>query len=822
MSLTSINHRVLNYWFAKNFLEETKSIRDGETVVSAGGIYEVGFFSPGSSRKRYLGIWYKKISFQTVVWVANREVPLNHSSGTLKVTNQGILVLLNYDGNIVWSSNSSRPSRNPVAQLLDSGNLVVKEENENNLENLLWQSFDYPCDTLLPGMKLGRNLKTGLDRYLSPWKTPDDPSHGNFTYRYEIGGFPELKLREGSIVRFRSGPWNGMRFSGTTGLKLNPIFTFGVVFNKREVYYGYKLRNSSIPSRMVLSQNGLWQRLNWIDGKQGWDVYTTVQKDNCDNYALKHCSNGCVRKTPLNCSTDGFLKYSEVKLPDSGKSWFNYNINLEECKNLCTKNCSCTAYANLDIRRGGSGCLLWFVDLIDIRMFTEKGQEIFIRMAASELDQTGSIKSNEKKRMTFAVISVLSGAVLIFGVALVMYCWRKTCRILPDHLHRLLHVVNDIDSNGCFMKSEMKNMAFEGNCYFAGLLTFLHVSGSNFKSLKEDLELPSFDLATIVCATDNFSTENKLGEGGFGSVYKGVFEDGQEFAVKRLSKTSRQGLDEFKNEVIHTAKLKHRNLVKLLGCCIEADEKLLIYEYMPNKSLDFFIFDQSQSMSLDWPTRYHHIINGTARGLLYLHQDSRQRIIHRDMKASNILLDNEMNPKISDFGIARGFGEKETRASTKKVVGTFGYMAPEYAINGVYSIKSDVFSFRVLVLEIVSGKRNRGFCHPDHQLNLLGHAWRLFAEGKSMELIESPIRETSIPCEVLRSINVGLLCVQRSAQDRPNMSKVVLMSGTLGPLPQPKQPGFFIERDLVEAGSSPGHRKLLSSNDFTITEVEAR
>ncbi|XP_017980500.1 PREDICTED: G-type lectin S-receptor-like serine/threonine-protein kinase At4g27290 [Theobroma cacao] len=801
---------------AVDTLNVTQSIRDGETIVSVAGIYEIGFFSPGASRKRYLGIWYKKMSVQNVVWVANREVPLNDSSGVLKVTNQGILVLLNHDGGIVWSSNASKPVRSPVAQLLNSGNLIVKEKNDTNPENFLWQSFDYPCDTLLPGMKLGRNFKSGLDSYLSSWKSLDDPSRGNFTYRYEVGGFPELKLREGSIVRFRSGPWNGMRFSGTTGLKLNPIFTFGVVFNKREVYYSYKDRKESIPSRMVLTQNGLWQRLNWIDRKQSWDVYTTVQKDDCDNYAqcgangscnindspecsclkgfvpkfpnqwnIKQWSDGCVRKTPLNCSTDGFIKYSGVKLPDSGKSWFNYSINLDGCKNLCKKDCSCTAYANLDIRGGWSGCLLWFVDLIDIRNFTENGQEIYIRMAASELGQTQSTKSNGKKRMRIAVMSVISAAVLIFGLALVMYCWRKTYRIMP------------------------------------GLLNFLHVISSNVKNLKEDLELPSFDLSTIACATDNFSPEKKLGEGGFGSVYKGVFKNGQEFAVKRLSKSSRQGLDEFKNEVIHTAKLKHRNLVTLLGCCIEADEKLLIYEFMPNKSLDFFIFDQCQSMSLDWPTRYH-IINGIARGLLYLHQDSRQRIIHRDMKAGNVLLDNEMNPKISDFGLARGFGEKEARASTKKVIGTYGYMAPEYAINGVYSTKSDVFSFGVLVLEILSGKRNRGFCHPDHQHNLLGHAWRLFVEGKALELIASPIRETSNPCEVLRSIHVGLLCVQRSAQDRPNMSKVVLMLGTQGPLPQPTQPGFFTERDLVEPSSSSGHRKLVLSNDFTITEVEAR
>ncbi|XVF04048.1 hypothetical protein REPUB_Repub05bG0047300 [Reevesia pubescens] len=785
-----------------------QSIRDGETIVSVGGRFELGFFTPGSSTKRFLGIWYRNISVQTVVWVANREAPLKDLSGVLKLTNQGILVLLNHSGSTIWYSNSSRSARNPVAELLDSGNLIVKEENDNNPENYLWQSFDYPCDTLLQGMKLGRNLITGLDRHMSSWKSPDDPSPGNFTYQYEVGGFPECILREGSVVRFRPGPWNGLRFSGTPELKPNSLFTFGVVVNEKEVYSRFKLRNSSVLSLMVLTQNGFWQRQKWIETTQRWEVYVTAQMDNCDNYArcgsygncnpsnFPECSclkgfvpkfpekwdtklwpNGCVRKTSLNCSSDGFMKYSGVKLPDSRQSWFNYSINLEECKNLCKKNCSCTAYANLDIRNGGSGCLLWFVDLVDIRELTENGQEIYIRVAASELE-------GKNERMRIAFICMFSVVVLILGLAMVLYLWRTKCSKKP------------------------------------GLQTAVPQSSSNVKNQKEDLELPLFDLATIACATDNFSTANKLGEGGFGSVYKGTLKNGQEIAVKRLSKSSRQGLHEFKNEVIHIAKLKHRNLVKLLGCCIQGDEKMLIYEFMRNKSLDFLIFDQSQSMLLDWPMRFN-IINGIARGLLYLHQDSRQRIIHRDLKASNVLLDNEMNPKISDFGLARSFGEKETTANTKKVVGTYGYMAPEYAIDGLYSIKSDVFSFGVLVLEIVSGKRNRGFCHPDHQLNLLGHAWRLFTIGDSMELISSAIRETCNPSEVLRSIHVGLLCVQQSSEDRPNTSNVVLMFGSQGPLPQPKQPGFFNERDLVESSSST-RLKLLSSNNCTISVLEGR
>ncbi|XVF34133.1 hypothetical protein REPUB_Repub18cG0032000 [Reevesia pubescens] len=240
------------------------------------------------------------------------------------------------------------------------------------------------------------------------------------------------------------------------------------------------------------------------------------------------------------------------------------------------------------------------------------------------------------------------------------------------------------------------------NCYFAGLVTFVPESSFNVKNQKEDLELPLFDLATIVLTTNNFSMKNKLGEGGFGSTYKGILKAGQEIAVKKLSKSSGQGLEESKNEVIHIATLQHQNLVKLLERCIVADEKMLIYEFMPNKSLYFFIFDETQNMPLDWSTRYN-IINGIARGLLYLHRDSRQRIIHRDLKAGNVLLDNEMNPKISNFGLARSFGAKETEANKKKVVGTYGYMSPKYTIDGLYSIKSDFFRFGVLVLEIVNG-----------------------------------------------------------------------------------------------------------------------
>ncbi|VVA40143.1 PREDICTED: cysteine-rich [Prunus dulcis] len=244
------------------------------------------------------------------------------------------------------------------------------------------------------------------------------------------------------------------------------------------------------------------------------------------------------------------------------------------------------------------------------------------------------------------------------------------------------------------------------------------IQGSDDTDEIGSAESLQFDLATIRVSTDDFSEANKLGQGGFGSVYRGRLLNGKDIAVKRLSTNSGQGDLEFKNEVLLVAKLQHRNLVRLLGFCLEGSERLLVYEFVPNASLDHIIFDPTKRAQLDWVRRYK-IIVGTARGLLYLHEDSRLKIIHRDLKASNILIDAEMNPKISDFGMARLFVPDQTQGNTSRIVGTFGYMAPEYAMHGHFSVKSDVYSFGVLVLEIVSGQKNSGFQHGENAEDLL-------------------------------------------------------------------------------------------------------
>ncbi|KAF7112201.1 hypothetical protein RHSIM_RhsimUnG0255500 [Rhododendron simsii] len=593
-----------------------------DTVVSAGGNTELGFFTPsGKPNHWYLGIWYKKIFTRTVVWVANREIPLTDSLGILQLTQAGNLQLVNSSGSIIWSSNVSRTVQNPVAQLLDTGNLVVREENDTNPENFSWESFDFPTDNLLAGMKLGRNLKSGLDQYLTSWRSTDDPAPGNFTYRLDPSGYPELILRSGDAVRFRSGPWNGLRFSGFIMLVPNPVYTFGFVFNQEEVYYYFELVNVSVVSRLALNPSGLIQRFIWVDRTRGWVLYSSAQTDNCDTYALcgtygscninrsppcwclngfkpkfpqdwdkADWSHGCVRRVQLDCLGDGFVRYSGVKLPDTKGSWFNVTMSLEECQRVCLEKCNCTAYTSLDIRGGGSGCLLWFGDLIDIREYHENGQDLYIRMAASELDTNAGSTAKKQEKVIIAA-SVVTAGMLLLGLPLILWI--------------------------CKRKQRLKG---KGN---------------------------------------------------------------------------------------------------------------------------------------------------------------------------------------------------ETEANTKKVVGTHGYISPEYAVRGVYSMKSDVFSFGVLVLEILSGKRNRSFNHPDHDLNLLGHAWKLYIEGRPLELVDALVRESWFASEVLRSIHVGLLCVQQRREDRPSMSTVVVMLGGEGALPRPKRPAFFTETSPLEADSLQSKNAAFSADTLS-------
>ncbi|XP_050288861.1 G-type lectin S-receptor-like serine/threonine-protein kinase RKS1 isoform X1 [Quercus robur] len=823
-------------------LTPDQSIKDGQSLISNKNNFALGFFSPGNSSYRYLGIWFVKVPNLTIVWVANRNDPIIDSSGVLSINNHGNLVLHDSSNRLLWSTNVSVQGTTSVAQLQDSGNLVLVQGNN---KKVIWQSFDHPTDTLLPGMRLGLNRMTGLDRFLTSWKSQDDPGTGDYIYKMNPTGSPQLVLYKGSTLYWRSGPWPW--HTSSSAATASSGFKYYSVNNEDELSYTYFFDDPSIISRLVVDISGLLQHLMWNDGDLQWKEFWSTPKYRCDNY--RHCgaygkcgpesadsfnrfectclpgyepkspknwyhrdgSEGCVRKQlglSMCGNGEGFVKVELLKGPDSFNAvWMDMSMSSSECEQACLRNCSCTAFLSINIDGKGTSCLAWYGELIDISESSYEMWDLNVRVDATEL-AAYTRKSNgflgHKRKLAITIISVM---VTLFLVCLIGY----VC-LMKKRKTSLSKKKKDEEN-----KRTVKRKLHHQSLYFNGTMGYLE--GNELEESRHP-DLFIFDLSCIVAATDNFSPINKLGQGGFGSVFKGQLSNGQQVAVKRLSNSSGQGIDEFKNEVMLIAKLQHRNLVKLFGCCIQGEEKMLIYEYMPNKSLDFFIFDHTRSSLLNWGKRFEIII-GITRGILYLHQDSRLRIIHRDLKTSNVLLDGEMNPKISDFGIARIFNGDQFQDKTTRIIGTYGYMSPEYAIFGKFSTKSDVFSFGVILLEIISGKKNNSSYQTHPSLTLIGHVWELWRQDRALDIVDSSITESFVSHEVLRCIQIGLLCVQEDATDRPTMLAILLMLSCETTLPSPKQPAFVFIRPTNDLGSVKGEG-FYSINDVTITMFEAR
>lgn len=358
------------------------------------------------------------------------------------------------------------------------------------------------------------------------------------------------------------------------------------------------------------------------------------------------------------------------------------------------------------------------------------------------------------------VVTISSVVVLVVGVVIAVYIWK----------HRKIQ--------------KRRRGSFEVN----KLVKTLHDSSLNFK------------YSTIEKATGSFDEANKLGQGGFGTVYKGVLADGREIAVKRLFYNNRHRAADFFNEVNIISSVEHKNLVRLLGCSCSGPESLLVYEFLPNRSLDRFIFDSNKGKELNWEKR-DEIIIGTAEGLVYLHENNKIRIIHRDIKASNILLDSRLRAKIADFGLARSFQDDKSHISTA-IAGTLGYMAPEYLANGQLTEKADVYSFGVLLLEIVTGRQNNKGKSSEFSDSLVTIAWKRFQQGSVEEILDPNLmlhdyHRSDARAEVLRVVHVGLLCIQEAASLRPSMSKALQMLAKKDEiLPPPTNPPFIDEKTM--------------------------
>ncbi|XP_062193931.1 putative G-type lectin S-receptor-like serine/threonine-protein kinase At1g61610 [Phragmites australis] len=807
-----------------------KLLSPGATIISDGGSFALGFFSPANSTTTetlYLGIWYNDVPRLTVVWVANRETPVtNHTSPApaLSLTNASNLVLSDSDGRVLWTTNiTGVPSSSPAATglaavLLNTGNLVVRSANGTTL----WQSFEHPADTFLPGMKIRIKYKTRAGERLVSWKGPEDPSPGPFSYGGDPDTFLQVIIWNGTRPLSRDGPWTGNMVASWYQANTSVIAYFAVVSTEEEIYITYSLSDGSAHTRYVLTYSGELRLQSWNIHSSAWAVSGEWPIWECSRYgycgphgycdntvAIPTCkcldgfeptsledwnsgrfSQGCRRKEALRCG-DGFLALPGMKSPD--KFVLVKNRTLEDCAAECTDNCSCVAYAyaNLSSSRTKGDvtrCLVWAGELIDTEKIGDEagGDTLYLRIAG--LDDGVHGAGGKSNALRIVLPTVLSSILIIIGIFLAWFKL-KGKRVSKEDYNKLI-------LGGTSTSDELR----EG-------------------SPAQDFEFPFIRFEDIKAATHNFSEACKIGQGGFGKVYKAML-GGQEVAIKRLSKDSDQGTEEFRNEVILIAKLQHRNLVQLVGCSVEGDEKILIYEYLPNRSLDAILFDNSRKALLDWPTRFN-IIKGVARGLLYLHQDSRLTIVHRDLKAANVLLDAEMRPKIADFGMARIFSDNQKNANTQRVVGTYGYMAPEYAMEGVFSIKSDVYSFGVLLLEVVTGIRRSSISHIIGFPNLIVYAWNTWKEGRAKDLADPSIMDTCLLEEVLLCSHMALLCVQENPDDRPLMSSVIftLENGSTA-LPIPNGLGYYGQRSNEMEQIRDNIEN--SINTLTLTNIEGR
>ncbi|KAL6601624.1 hypothetical protein ACP70R_044844 [Stipagrostis hirtigluma subsp. patula] len=751
-----------------------KPLTPGATIVSDGGSFALGFFSLTNSTpaKLYLGIWYNDIPRLTVVWVANRETPVTNSTSpapALFLTNTSDLVLSDAGGRVIWttnvageaiSSSSPAPAAGLAAVLLNNGNLVIRSPNGTTL----WQSFEHPADT-------------GLD----------DPSPGPFSYGVDPDTSLQLILWNGTRPVTRSPPWTGYTVSGTYQANISVFMYQAVVRSEEEMYLTYSLSDGAPRTRFVLTYSGQYQLQSWNGSSSAWAILGEWPALDCKRYGhcgpYGYCDNTVAAPT-CKC-LDGFE-------PTSLEDWNSGRFS-EGCRRKETLRCgggdgflalpgmkSPDKFMLVGNRTSeecemecAKNCSCEAYACANLSSSRSTGDTTRCLVWAGELIDTEKIDSAATDTVYIRIAGLDAGTRPKTNAAKV---------VLPT----VLTIAGVLITTGV----SLAWFKFRGNKKKQGKNTMSVQGGFVEGSPTESFEFPLVSFRDIAAVTNNFHKSFMIGQGGFGKAKL----DGREVAIKRLSRDSEQGIAEFKNEVILIAQLQHRNLVRFLN--------------------------SSRKTVLDWPTRFN-IIKGVAKGLLYLHQDSRLKVIHRDLKASNILLDDEMRPKIADFGMARMFGDNQHNANTKRVVGTYGYMAPEYAMRGIFSVKSDVYSFGVLTLEVVSGVKISSTDHIMGFENLMVYAWNLWKEGKAKDLVDSSTMERCIPDEALLCIHIGLLCVQDNPSDRPLMSSVVfiLENGSTA-LPVPNKPVYFahtnsdVERIIGNTQDS--------KNSVTLSVLEGR
>ncbi|XP_037468724.1 G-type lectin S-receptor-like serine/threonine-protein kinase At2g19130 [Triticum dicoccoides] len=764
-----------------------RPLQGNDTLASAQGKFELGLFSPaGSSDGRfYLGVWYKNIPGQTVVWVGNRATPLSGvASAELRVSaDDGNLELVGptfASGSpvIVWSSNlssSSSPGSNNTAEIRDNGNLVLLDGS--NSSNVLWQSFDHPTDTLVPDAWLGENKLTGEYQVLTSWRNAQDPAPGMFTDTVDPNGTSEFfYMWNLSRTYWRSGVWTGRFFATMPEATRNVLFNQTYVETPAYRRVSNALYNSTTITRMVLELTGQTKQYIWVPATQNWQLFWAAPTVQCDVYALcgafgvcdlssqpscrcppgfapasegdwtvSDWSGGCRRSAPLWCpyngsTTDGFVVLPNVKLPDDSLA-VGAVQSKAECESACQKSCSCEAYTFSTGR-----CAVWHGELRNLQqLYTDSGvsrSDVYLRLSATGLRDLHNTVSKGGRLSWLVLVMTLVG-VAALGASVIL-AWR----ILLTRRRRLAN--------------------------------------------QKGSSLTVYSYGDLHAATNNFS--ERLGGGGFGSVYRGILKEQKggktaqvQVAVKKLeSLGGRQGDKQFRTEVSTLGLIQHVNLVRLLGFCSSGDEKMLVYEYMPRGSLDGYLFDGGACPS--WRDRYCIMI-GVARGLAYLHHGCHECIIHCDIKPENILLDEDMSPRIADFGMAKLVGRDFSRALTT-MRGTIGYLAPEWISGQPISAKADVYSFGMVLFELISGRRNsEGYSEVRHAAGTVRRgsstffpvwAARKVVEGEVGTVADLRLRGDVMPEELERVCKVACWCIQDQEAQRPTMVQVVqALEGTV-------------------------------------------
>ncbi|KAG8091501.1 hypothetical protein GUJ93_ZPchr0012g21459 [Zizania palustris] len=714
------------------------------------------------------------------------------ASPELTISGDGDMVILDQTTkSVIWSTRANTTTNDTIAVLMNDGNFVLR--SSSNASMVFWQSFDHPTDSLFAGAKIGWNKVTRLNRRLVSRKNSIDQAAGLYSLEFDINGIGHL-LWNSTVPYWSSGEWNGQFFGSAPEMFGASIPNFTFVNNDREVYLTYTLKNDKVFVHAAIDVNGRGLAGVWLDSRQSWlhnyrmplhycDVFATcgpfaICTDNndpfCDcmtgfairspkDWELEDRTGGCTRNTPLNCGstknkaglTDKFYSVQSIILPHNPVN-VQTAASKQECSQVCLSNCSCTAYSY-----GKSGCSVWYDELYNVRQQSDApadgdGEDLYIRLAAKEVQ---SVEKNKTGTIVGASIGAGTAAICLM-ILVLMFRKRK---------------------GGWFARR------VENGQGGIGVTAFRYI----------DLQR----------ATKNFS--EKLGGGSFGSVFKGCVGDSAlPIAVKRLD-GARQGEKQFRAEVNSIGIIQHINLVKLIGFCCEGDKKLLVYEYMPNRSLDVHLFKASDKV-LDWTVRYQIAI-GVARGLAYLHDSCRDCIIHCDIKPENILLDASLVPKIADFGMAKVLGREFSHAMTT-MRGTVGYLAPEWISGTIVTSKVDVYSYGMVLFEIVSGRRNSSqeyFRDGDHSPYFPIQVARKLLNGEIGNLVDAKLLHGDVNLEeVERVCKVACWCIQDSEFDRPTMSEVVKFLEGIVELKMPPLPR------LLNAITGGSHSTSLLSSDL--------